>query len=107
MTAERALTPEVLGSLIFMLTVTVLFGEHARHAFVDWREQRTGQTLRVMVIGVSLALSLIALLVSTLYRAGLVPFDVSTFTSYIVRGALIVAGIFDVLSWHAERRRGA
>lgn len=105
MSGERSLNPETIGSLVFMLTVTLLFAEHARHAWVDWREKRTAHTLRVFIIGLALSSSLFALSLSTLYRAGLLPLDVTVFGSYVVRGALLTAGIVDVVSWHLDRRQ--
>ena len=101
--AQPGLTPETIGSLVFMGTVTLLFVEHARHAWVDWRDLRTAHTLRVLIVALALASSLIALSLATLYRAGLIPIDVTVFGGYVVRGALLVAGIVDVVSWHLDR----
>lgn len=101
---EQQLTPEIIASIAFLLVVSALFAEHARHAYVDWRELRDGRSLRALLLAIALSTSLLGLLASSLFRAGVLPLDVSAFVGYMVRGALLAVGIVDVVSWHAERR---
>ncbi len=101
---EQQLTPEIIGSLVFIVLVLVLFAEHMRHAAVDWREDRDGPSLRALILAIALVVSLVTVLVSSLFRAGIVTLDAAVFLGYVARGMLIVAGIVDVVSWHADRR---
>ena len=101
---EQELTVEVAASIAFILLVSALFGEHLRHAYVDWRELRDGRSLRAFLLAVALESSLVGLLFSSLFRAGILSLDVTTFVGYMIRGVLIAVGIVDVVSWHSERR---
>lgn len=96
--------PDVVLGLAIALVVTLLFIEHARHAFIDWRELRTAQSLRILIIAVALVSSLVSATATQAYRAGLLPLDVTVWAGTIIRGALVVAGLFDVVSWHLDRR---
>jgi hypothetical protein len=101
---QPGLTPDVLLSFGLALFVSLLFIEHARHAWVDWRETRTGRELRILIIAIALALSLVSATATQAFRLDLITFDVAAWSGVIIRGALVVAGIFDVTSWHLDRR---
>lgn len=101
---EQQLTPEVVASLVFGGVVALLFLEYARGTYIDWREQRDGHALRALILSVSIAASLTALFAARLFRAGILPLDLTAFVGYVVSGMLLVSGIVLVVSWHADRR---
>lgn len=97
--AESTFDPSTILSLAMSVVVELSFMYHLWRSYGSWQHHRDGRALRGFVVTLMVVLGTTVLLMTSLHRIGAIPLELAVGVSYILRGALLVGGLFVVVSW--------